>query len=467
MQIPILSGIYTDESADFRVAYPVNLVPVTQANGISKGYLRPADGLVFLGNGPGLSRGGINWNGMCYRVMGTKLVRIDRDGTTTILGDVGGADQVFFDYSFDRLAMTSGGLLFYWDGVSLTQVLDPDLGVALDVVWIDGYFMTTDGEFLVVTDLNDPLSVNPLNYASSEIDPDPINSVLKLRNEVYAVNRYTIEVFQNVGGSGFPFQRQTGAQIQKGSLGTTCSCVFQDQAIAFMGSGRNESVGVYLGVNATTAKISTREIDELLSQFTEDELSLSLLEARSWKDQSHLWIHLPDRTIVYDAGASRLIGEPVWFVLTSGLSGFADYKAKDLVWCYDKWLVGNSTDYVHGFLSDTVSSQWGAVTRWEFGTTIIYGEGRGAIFHSLELVCLTGRVSLGTNPEIVTSYSIDGETWSQDKPIRAGAQGQRTKRLVWWQLGRMENWRIQRFQGTSDAFLTIARLEAQLEPLAV
>jgi hypothetical protein len=36
---------------------------------------------------------------------------------------------------------------------------------------------------------------------------------------------------------------------------------------------------------------------------------------------------------------------------------------------------------------------------------------------------------------------------------------------VWFQQGHMRNWRIQRFRGSSDAHISIARLEAQLEPL--
>ena len=76
MQIPVLSGIYSDSAADFRTSYPVNLVPVPKDQGISAGYLRQADGIVESGTGPGAVRGGINWNGVCYRVMGTKLVSV-------------------------------------------------------------------------------------------------------------------------------------------------------------------------------------------------------------------------------------------------------------------------------------------------------------------------------------------------------------------------------------------------------
>lgn len=466
MQIPVLNGVYTDGVADFRTSYPVNLIPVPKEQGISNGYLRPADGLVSQGAGPGTVRGGINWNGQCYRVMGSKLVRIAQGGEVTVLGDVNPGGQVTFDYSFDRLAIASAGGLYYWDGSTLSQVTDADLGQVVDFVWVDGYFMTTDGQYLIVTELNNPLAVNPLKYGSSEADPDPVVALLKLKNEVYALNRYTIEVFDNIGGDFFPFQRVEGAQIQKGVVGTHACCAFVD-SIAFLGSGRNEAPAIYVGSNSNAIKISTQEIDTLLLGFSESELSTVVLESRNDKSHQHLIIHLPDRTIVYDAAASQTLQEPVWFTLTSSLTEFSQYRARNLVWCYDKWLCGDPTTSNHGYLTDAVSTHYGEDVRWEFGTLVVYNEGRGAIFHELELVCLTGRVDIGKDPQISTSYSVDGETWSQDKFVKVGKIGDRVKRVVWLQQGHMRNWRIQRFRGDSQAFISIARLEARLEPLMV
>ena len=60
MQIPVLAGIYTDNGPDFRRSYPVNLVPVALPNGISNGYVRPADGARIVSTGPGIDRGGID-----------------------------------------------------------------------------------------------------------------------------------------------------------------------------------------------------------------------------------------------------------------------------------------------------------------------------------------------------------------------------------------------------------------------
>lgn len=466
MQIPILNGIYADSTPELRTSYPINMVPVPKKSGISNGFLRPGDGIVANGTGPGIDRGGINWQDECYRVMGSSLVTVASNGTVTTLGDVGGpsSNLVTFDYSFDRLAIASGGRLYYWDGTTLTQVTDPDLGVVLDVVWVDGYFMTTDGEFLIVTELTNPLVVNPLKYGSSEADPDPVVALLKLRNEIYALNRNTIEVFDNVGGELFPFARIEGAQIQKGVVGTQACCVFI-QAIAFLGSGRNEAPGIYVGAAATTQKISTQEIDNLLLQYTEAQLAAVKLEARNDKNHQHLYVHLPDRTVVYDATASEALGEPVWFTLTTTIVGFAQYRARNMVWAYDKWLVGDPQSSNIGYLAQDTGHHWGAQVRWEFGTLIVYNEGNGAIFNELELVSLTGSVAIGTNPQISTSYSLDGKAYSQQRFISVGTIGS-NKRLAWFQQGHMRNWRIQCFRGDSDAHVSFVRLEAQIEALA-
>jgi hypothetical protein len=345
------------------------------------------------------------------------------------------------------------------------QVTDPDLGIVLDVVWVDGYFMTTDGEFLVVTDLSNPLAVNPLKYGSAEADPDPVVALLKLRNEVYALNRQTIEVFDNVGGDLFPFQRIDGAQVEKGVVGTHACCVYLE-TVAFLGGGFNEAPGVYLGANATANKISTQEIDTILLNYTEEQLATVNVEARNDRAHQYLYIHLPDRTLVFDGEATKSLGQPVWFILTSSIVDYSKYRAQNFVWCYNKWLVGDSKSPAIGYFDIDVSTHWGENVRWEFGTTIIYNEGRGAIVQQLELVSLTGSVAFGTNPTINTSYSTDGQTWSQQKIINIGTKGDRAKRLVWFQQGWMRNWRIQRFQGTSQAHMSFARLEAAIEPLA-
>lgn len=467
MQISIIPGIYADEDADFRKSYPRNLIPVAFDSGISRAYLRPAEGITSFGTtGPGCDRGSIKWikDGLHYRVMGSKLVRVASDGAVTIIGDVGGTDsQVKMDYSFDYLGIVSDGNFYLYDGTNLTQNTDVDLGTVYDVIYVDGYFMLHDTEFIIVTELGNPFSVNPLKYGSSEVDPDPIVGLIKVRNEPYVINRHTIEVFQNIGGEAtqFPFQRVEGTRIDRGCIGTFAKCWFLG-TVAFLGGARNESPGVWLGLNADSNKISTREIDQILQEYTEAQLSDVVFESRVDKNYRHLMIRLPDQTLVYDYAASQSAEKPIWHILTTSIVGKGRYTGLNPCWCYDKWIVA-SCDAEIGYLDDSISTHWGEVNGWDFSTPFIYAESKSAIINQLELVGLPGRVALGKDPVIWTSWTTDGETWSQERAISAGKQGERNKRLVWFQQGHFRNYRAQKFRGTSDAHMSFARLEAQIE----
>jgi hypothetical protein len=118
-------------------------------------------------------------------------------------------------------------------------------------------------------------------------------------------------------------------------------------------------------------------------------------------------------------------------------------------------------------MTDTTATHYGSTVGWEFATAMLYNEGRGAVIHRLELVGLPGRVALGADPVVWTSYSLDGETWSAERTAQAGKLGQRDKRICWRRQGSMRQYRMQRFRGTSAARLSISRLEAEIEALNV
>ena len=468
MRVPILNGIFSDETSDYRTSYPVNMMPVPKKTGISEGYLKPAAGIKSFTMGTGLDRGGINVNGICYRASGSKLIRVDADGTIVILGEIGGIDQCSFAYSFDNLAISSNGDLFYWNltALTLTQVTDVDLGVCDYIAWLDGYFASTDGEFIIVSDLNNPLSFNPLKYGASEVMPDPILSLLVLRNQLVAMNRYSMESFDNVGGQFFPFQRIDGAYIQRGTVGKFANCIYEEQ-VAFLGGGVNEPVAIWLGINGESRKISSREIDIRLQNFSEEVLSKVIVEARVERSHRFLYIHLPNETLVFDASATDKFEEPVWFSLSSGITGFGAYLARNFVWAYDKWIVGDPVSNAIGVFDFSSGDNWGKKVGWRFQTPLIYNESNGAIIWELELMGVSGNVqNPESNPQIFTDYSVDkGVTWSAPKARSAGRQGKREVRINWLQNGAMNDQRIQRFYGNSDAHLSFSALEVRVEGL--
>lgn len=463
-QVPLLRGITTTPAGDFQTTYPVNLIPVPKDTGISKGYLQIAPGLTGFAEGYGADRGGWFVIGACYRVSGGSLIRVDSSGGVSVLGSLPGSGQVAMDYSTDRACLVASGQAFYTSGGALTQIADPNIGSPIDVIWVDGYFMFTDGTYIYVADLNDPFSIDPLRYAASDIDPDEVFGLEKYRNEVYVFNRYTIEVFNNVGGSGFPFRRLPGGLIPKGCVGTFAKCLFAE-TLAWVGGGRGEGNAVYLANGSTAVKISTRDIDRIIQRYADDELLDVLIEAKIDKGHQHLYIHLPNETIVYDAAASAAVDAPVWFHMSSGEAGIHPYRARNFVNAYGKWLVGDAQDGRIGFVDEAVSTQYEEIAGWQFDTALLYNESRGAQVHSLELVGTMGRGPDDDRRTIWTSYSVDGVNWSDEKAASMGAQGNRAHRAIWRRQGSMSNFRGQRFRGANVVPGSLARLEAQFEAL--
>jgi hypothetical protein len=466
MQVPILSGIIA-VGTDFDNWYPLNMVPVPVATGLSEGFLRPAEGIITLGSAFGTNRGGRQWRGVHYRVQGTQFLSIAEDGTQTAIGSIDGFNWCSFAESFDYLAINGGGKLYLYDGTVLSQVTDVDLGTSLDIAWSNGYFLSTDGEFVAASDITDPFSWNTLRYASSEARPDPVLALLTIRNEVYVVNGNTVEVFAAVSSPGltFPFSRIEGAQLMKGAVGSRACCELA-QSIVVLGGGINEPPAVWMGAGGRAQKLSVRSIDDQLATYTTAQLSTVVLESRVTRGHELLYVHLPDMCYVYDFNASRVLETPVWHVLKSGVSPAAGYRARGFVWCYDRWNVADPFGTKIGYLSSEIGSHYGDPTTWQFVTPISYNEGRGVQVHEIELVALSGIVSLTSDPVISTDWSLDGVTWSRPSYIRAGRRGTRTKRLTWDRQGTFRNWRVQRFSGDSNAYLSFARLEARVEALS-
>jgi hypothetical protein len=454
--ISLLSGIAGTETAEFVKSYPLNLEPVVIDSKISNGQLKAVPGAVQSGTGPGADRGGIFWNGLLYRVFGTKFCSIASDLSLTQIGDVGSGGRCWFDYSFDRLGIGSNqGLWYYTSDGALNQVTSVNLGIVVDGLWIDGYFMTTDGTYVVVTELSDPTQVKPLKFGSAEEDPDPVTGLIKYREEAYVLGRFTTQVFDNVGGNGFPFADRKGAGFPFGCVGPYAKCLLGD-GFAFVGSGRNEGLNVYLAGQGTAQPIGSREVCDALDAVADS--AVIEVEERADRSERRLLIHLPSETWVYLLNASSLAGEPVWYRMVTD----STYRCRNAVNAYGLKIVGDTKSGAYGFLSDSDRRHFGIMPSWGFEAGLLYNQGAGAIVHSLELVGLPGR---GGDGAVFMSMSRDGETWSTERSVKFLAAN-RQRRIAWRPHARIGNYMGLKFRGTGTALPGIASLEAKLAALA-
>ena len=334
---------------------------------------------------------------------------------------------------------------------------------AIDFVWIDGYFVYTDGTSIVATSISDPRVVTPFSYGSSESDPDPILALIKLRGELWVINRNSIEAFQNTGGSNqFPFQRVTGTSVNRGAIGTRMAGVLNQQII-FVGGGRNEPVSLWMLNQSVTLKLSGVEIDYIFTKYTNQQLSEGYLEVRQADGKALVYIHLPDKTLVYYHDLSIATKRPVFTFLHSGLGYTKQYRGRHFTQIENKVLAFDPTSDAHyGFVSSSDCTHWDNVSQWEVTTPVLYNKGLGAFVNSVELLG-TVRQGGSVQPKIAIAYSFEGLLYSQNQWINVGKIGELEKRIVWFKQGYFRNKRIMRVHGFTDGPVTITGFACNIE----
>ncbi|VVE59460.1 hypothetical protein PIN31009_05543 [Pandoraea iniqua] len=484
MQIPLSDGTYADIGADFRTSYPRNLVPVFKDTGISKMYLRTAEGITrFDVNAPviyGACRGAVNWNGTCYRVLGPNLVSVSSTGLVTVLGELKNDNlpvSIVHGYDNQGIGIVSAGKLYFYtiqkpDGTTtstptLQECTNQNVGTPTDVTWMAGYFVLSDDTAIYVTDLDNQFNINSQKFGSDSNSPDKLNGTLRFRNELYGCNRYTIAVFDNQGGTGFPFVQNVGATIQKGVLGPHGKCL-TSQGFAFLGSAEDEAPSVYLSAGLGLAtSIASREVQTVIGQYTDEQLSKATLEYRGEKVQQFIYLHLPDYTWVYDVMGSQAAQKPIWFMLDSSVDGSGPWRAWHPVYCYGKFLMGDKIDQRVGYIDPLTAQQYGERARWQFDVAFMYNGGKGVIVNAVELIGTLGYADLKENPTVSMRYTLDGRKWSVDRYISFGRQGQTDKRAQWRPAFSFKNFCGFRFSGFNAAPVSMAALEVDPEPLSV
>jgi len=314
--IPIPLGFYTSDSLPFSAQRCVGWIPVV-AEGPSLnnaklmqplGIKQFADTLV-----PG-GRGGLEFDGAPFFVNGNSLVSISSTGVTTNHGTIPGSGRVSMANSTLHIVIVvpgSSAFVFTKSTSTLSQITDPDFIVSDTVVFKDTFFVftTSDGTRFFHSELNDPLDFDALDFGTSEINPDPIIAGHVNHNELFILNSETIELFQNIGGSGFVFQRIPGANIQKGCFARSSVIEF-DNSFCFIGGGENEKAAVWKVAGSSSAvKISTDAIDSEIQKFTEDEIADSFAMTYAERGQFLALFtfkseRIPSRTFIYNSTRS-------------------------------------------------------------------------------------------------------------------------------------------------------------------
>ena len=190
-----------------------------------------------------------------------------------------------------------------------------------------------------------------------------------------------------------------------------------------------------------------------------------ILENRTGRGERRLLIHLPTKTLVFFANATRELEQPVWAVFQSGLGN--PYRLRNSVNVYGGTYVGDTQSSSVGQLTDTVSTHFGENEQWQFDVGTLFNGGKGAILKAVELIGLPGRASPGVVGTMSLSITRDGENWSAERMLPMGLTGERTKRMQWRPRMNVRTWIGMRFRGISSELPGFAACEIDVEGLSV
>lgn len=413
--IPLIKG-QRKSKYDYRDNLPVNMTAVASQIEGDTGYLLAHDGLTEFAQTSGVARGGyfnerLNNH---FRVSGNSLESIGTDGSIETLGSIAGQGTVSFAESFNSLAIVAGGKYYLYDAAGLQEVVSSNLGVPIDITWFSGIYVMTDGEYLYNTSLADETEIRVLDYVSSEFASDPIKGLLRTdSNQIVAFNRYSTEYFYFNAASDVnasPLQVIPGKSNRIGIVGTHCKC-FLDGMIFILGGRKDESPSIHILNGANEATIATREIDKILGEYTESELSDAVLEGRTVDRDKFLLVHLPRHTLLYNHTVGQQQGTAAaWSILKTG----QDEKWRGIYGVFDprisKWVYGDRLENKLGYLDQQSFAQYDEAQEALIYTPII--PAKRVSINQVELDTIAGYSNQSVS--VAMSLSYDAVTWGEE-----------------------------------------------------
>ena len=470
MKTPILGSSYVARSVNAADNRLVNLFPeIVAEGGKEPAFLQRAPGLqrvAVIGTGP--IRGMTVMGSYAYVVSGSKLYKCSAGlSTVTELGTVANDGPVSMANDGNHLFVACNGPSFVYNATTnaFGQIADPDFPGALTVSYLDGYFVFIEpnSQRVWVTALLDPTSIDPLDFASAEGDPDGLVSSIVDHSEVWLFGTNSIEVWYNSGNADFPLQRIQGAFNEIGCA-ATFSVAKLDNGLFWLGSDARGKGIVYRANGYTGQRISTHAVEWHIQQYG----NLSDAIGYTYQQDGHSFYVLifpsANTTWVYD------VATQAWHERAGFTNGeFTRHRSNCQVFFNSEVLVGDYQNAnIYAFDLDDFSDN-GSIQKWlRSWRALPTGQNnlKRTAQHSLQLDLETGvglNLGQGSDPQVMLRWSDDGgHTWSNEHWVSIGKIGEFYRRAIWRRLGMTMKIRDRVYEVSGTDPVKIAIMGAEL-----
>ncbi len=385
-------------------------------------------GLLF-----GLDRGMHEMAQVLFRVAATKLYRVDEVGNHFELGDIPGNERCIFADDGVNLFIVTELKVYHYDGVAITQVLDPEIDGAKSVAFINNQFLYTKDRFTTVSDVGNGASASGLNIVGAESDPDILVRDYVFQQNVYRMGAKTTEIWYNDGVSTPPIVRIEGQMFQVG-LSSIYSVSHTDNFMYWLGDDRQ----VYQATSGGSRNISSVAISNAIEGYTTIDDASGFTFTLQGQNFYVLTFPTENKTWV----VNETLEKNGWFELASGTDG-GKYNSTSLVFNYGKNILadelnGNLYELdVNTFDNNSDVQQKVRVTN-SINGDLLQSKGRRLQMSRFELIMETG-VGLitgqGENPRVQIESSIDGgKSFKHEGWARVGRLGETNLLVEWFSL---------------------------------
>lgn len=402
-------------------------------------------------------RAAITLNGTLYSVAGDTFYSVNSAGTPTSIGTLTGTGNVDIGKNTSQIAILVEPDLWVFDGATLTQVSDADFTSrgAKRMAVMDSYgaFIEPDSGRWFICDLDDFTVYDPLDFATAEGAPDNLLSIESNNRQFVLIGEDSIELWDNVGGSGFPFERIPNGFIENGCGAANATCT-ADNTVYYIDQDRL--------ARRLEGNVPRRISHDGVEQQWQGYSTIADAEAYSYVHDGHTFVvfRFPTAgaTWVYDINTQE------WHERES--YGHDHWRAAWVVKAYNKTLVGDTQSGNIGEIDSTTYTEWGDILSREATTGVVYAENRWAFCDRLELDMEVGQgteTGQGLDPVVMLEISDNGGVDFRSLPSRRlGGTGASRTRVHWDGMGRTRE-RVHKIRVTDPVpfIINAARLDVR------